>query len=272
MMKISVITPCFNSESYIEQTLQSVLAQQQDGLELEYWVIDGGSTDGTMDVIHQYEDRLAGVVSEPDEGPADALNKGFARVTGDLVAWLNADDYYYPHTLARVAAIMQQYPERALCFGKCRIVNEQGEEIRQGITRFKELFFPISSRFTIQCINYVSQPAMVFRRSALEKAGAALRPTLKAAWDYELILRLWRHGGAVCVPGEPLSAFRWHAGSISGQHFEQQFREEWQAARADAGWFSLQNLVHWGVRWGIVGSYSLMAAARRREAARENRG
>jgi GT2 family glycosyltransferase len=178
-----------------------------------------------------------------------------------VVAWLNADDYYYPDSLERVQAAFNQQPQKALAFGRCLIVDEQGTEIRRGITKFKEFFFPLSSRFTIQSINYISQPAMFFRRSALEAVGT-LRQDLKAAWDYEFILRLWRQGGGFQVPGSPLSAFRWHPGSISGQHFRQQFKEEYDVAVADAGRLSLPVLLHWGVRWGIVGSYSLMERRR----------
>ena len=161
----------------------------------------------------------------------------------------------------REPKLLTEHPDKALCFGHCPIINEDNQEIRKGITRFKEMFYPISCRFVIQSINYISQPAMVFRRSALEAAGP-LRQDLKAAWDYEFILRLWRQGGAVRVARPALANFRWHPGSISGQFFKLQFKEEYEAAVADAGKFSLQALLHWFVRWGIVGCYSLMASRR----------
>ena len=104
----------------------------------------------------------------------------------------------------------------------------------------------------------------------MQTAGL-LREDLACAWDYEFILRLWRRGGAVSVPNPPLAAFRWHEGSISGQRFRQQFREEWAAAAADAGRFSPQALLHLGVRWGIVWSYSLMEWGRRRRKDRAHR-
>ena len=180
--------------------------------------------------------------------------------SGEVLAWLNADDRYYPGTLKRVAEILTAHPKKALCFGACRIIDGTGREIRQGITRFKEAFFPLSSRFTIQCLNYVSQPAMFFRRSALEAAGP-LREDMVAAWDYEFLLRLWRQGGATLVPGPPLADFRRHSGSISTRHFSVQFREEFAVAAADAGWLAPQTWIHWFVRWGIVGAYRLMADA-----------
>ncbi len=258
-MKISLITPNWNGARYLPACLESVRAQRRDGVDLEYLVVDGASRDASLDILQRYRADIEVLVSEPDNGPASALNKGLALASGEVVGWLNADDVLYPGSLARVAATMTRHPEAALCFGRCPIVDEQGREIRQGITRFKECFFPLSSRFTFQCINYLSQPATFFRRAALRRTGP-LREDLKAAFDYEFFLRLWRQGGAVRVPGaDPLAAFRWHAASISGRHFARQFREEFEAARADAGTFSLQTLLHLGVRWGIVASYTAMA-------------
>lgn len=260
-MKISVITPNFNGGRFLEEAIQSVVSQRKDGAEVEYILVDGKSTDKSPDIIHKYLNDISCVISEKDTGPANAINKGLRKATGDIVCWLGADDRYYPGALKRVAEVMEANPDKALCFGHCPIVNEMGQEIRIGITRFKEFFFPLSSRFTIQCINYISQPAMFFRRTALEKAGL-LREDLKCAWDYDLILRLWRQGGAVRIGNPPLSSFRWHEGSISGQHFRVQFKEEWDAAVADAGLYSLQSLLHLGVRWGIVCSYLVMAELR----------
>ena len=266
-MKISVITPNFNGERFLERAIRSVQGQAEVGTEVEHILIDGGSRDGSMEIARRYAASLARVVSEPDRGPASAINKGLRMASGDVLAWLNADDFYYPGALGRVAAAMDAHRDKALCFGRCRIVAEDGREIRGAITRFKELFFPFSCQFVIQCINYVSQPAMFFRRRAFEAAGA-LREDMRAAWDYEWILRLWRQGGGVRVPGAPLAAFCWHEASISGRHFREQFREEWEAAAADAGRFTPQALLHGGVRAGIVGIYGLMARARSRRQCR----
>lgn len=261
-LKISLITPNFNGARYLEACLQSILAQRRAGVRLELLVMDGGSRDDSLAILQRYAGQLDVLISEPDHGPASAINKGLARASGDLVGWLNADDYLYPGALARVGETMARHPDAAMCFGRCPIVDEEGVEIRHGITRFKESFYPLSSRFVFQCINYLSQPATFFRRSAMRAAGP-LREDLRAAFDYEFFLRLWREGSVVRVPGAaPLAAFRWHPQSISGQQFARQFREEYEAARADAGRFSLQTLVHWGVRWGIVGSYSLMTRRR----------
>ena len=260
---ITIITPNWNGERYLERCLDSVIAQKRAGVDLQYIFVDGGSTDGSMAIVDKYRGEIDDVISEKDNGPASAINKGLRLARGEYVAWLNADDFYYPGSLARVTDAFARHPGRALGFGRCLIVDEQDREIRRGITKFKELFFPVSSRFTIQCINYISQPAMFFRRSAMEKAGF-LREDMKAAWDYDFTLRLWRSGGGFCLPGAPLSAFRWHEGSISGQHFRRQFKEELAAAVADAGWCTPQALIHLGVCWGIIGCYSAMHVLRRR--------
>lgn len=264
-MLFSIITPNYNGGRFLEETVRSVISQADESVALEYIVVDGGSTDCSHEILAKYADKIAKIIVERDSGPANAINKGLAAASGEVLAWLNADDLYYPGTLRRVRDMLERRPEAAICFGSCPILDAQGQEIRSGITRCKEFFYPLSSRFTYQCINYLSQPALFFRRAAFAQAGP-LREDMTAAWDYEFILRLWRNGRAAQVPGAPLAAFRWHEQSISGQHFATQFREEYEAARADAGRFSPQTFLHFFVRWGIVGIYSLMAQRRRRVA------
>jgi glycosyltransferase involved in cell wall biosynthesis len=266
-MRFSVITPNFNGARYLEQTIQSILAQKNGiNVELEFIVVDGGSTDGSLEIIDRYRNEISHCLVEADTGPANAINKGLRLASGEVIAWLNADDLYFPQTLSRVAAAFAEAPGAAMCFGGCAITDEQGREIRSAISRFKELFFPFSSRFVFQCINYLSQPALFFHKSAVEQAGL-LREDMVAAWDYEYILRLWHSGNTVRVTGSPLASFRWHEQSISGQNFQVQFAEEYLAARADAGPISLQTSLHFFVRWGIVGIYSLMAGQRQKKRA-----
>lgn len=260
-VKVTVLTANYNGEAYLEESIRSVLAQRSDQFELEYIMIDGASKDDSMKILEAHRGDFAHLVSEPDTGPANALNKGLKMATGDLVGWINADDHLYPGAIDRAVEAFHAHPGKSFFFGKCPIVNEQNEEIRKGITGFKEAFFPISSLFTLQCINYVSQPGSFFTGKALAAAGL-LREDMKAAWDYEFMLRIWRQGGGVCIP-HPQASFRWHPGSISGSAFRTQFKEELEAAAADAGRLSPQALIHWFVRWGIVGSYSVMQALRR---------
>jgi glycosyltransferase involved in cell wall biosynthesis len=262
-MRFSIITPNYNGERFLEETLSSVINQQSDTVELEYIVVDGNSTDGSHEIVNKYAADIAEIIIEDDSGPANAINKGFARATGDVIAWLNADDIYFPATLTRVKEAMEKSPDAALCFGYCPIIDENGREIRSSISTFKEFFYPFSCRFTFQSINYLSQPSLSFNRHAFVQAGF-LREDMVAAWDYDFILRIWRAGGSTRVYGKPLAAFRWHEQSISGQHYKVQFREEYEAACSDAGPFSPQAFCHFFVRWGIVGIYSLMASFRQR--------
>lgn len=262
-MKFSIITPNFNGARFLEQTIVSVLAQKQDGVDLEYIVVDGGSTDGSLEIIEKYRHEISRLIVEKDTGAANAINKGLALATGDVVAWLNADDLYHPGCLKRVEECFADGGKTAFCFGGCPIIDENGEEIRRGITRFKAAFFPFSSRFLHQSINYISQPALFFRRSARERAGL-LKEDMVAAWDYEFTLRLWKEGEGRYIPGAPLAAFRWHGGSISGQNFSVQFKEEFEAARNDAGLLSPATILHYGVRWGIIMIYYGMLFLRKR--------
>ena len=271
IIRFSIITPNYNGAVFLEETLKSVISQRGRGVELEYIVVDGDSRDHSHEILSRYRGEISRLLIEPDTGPANAINKGLALATGEIVAWLNGDDRYFPLALQRAEECLARNPAASFCFGSCPIVDAGSSEIRQGITHFKEFFFPLSSRFTYQCINYISQPAVFFRRSALERAGG-LREDLQAAWDYEFILRLWRLGGGVRIPGGPVAAFRWHEGSISGLHFGAQFREEFQAAARDAGWFSPQALIHYFVRWGIVSAYFAMAGLRRLRAGETGTG
>ena len=260
-MKFSIITPNYNGARYLEETLLSIISQREDGVEVELIVIDGMSRDDSHAILDRYASQIDHLVIEKDSGPANAINKGLALATGEVIAWLNGDDIYFPGALKRVADVFATQSGLALCFGRCPIIDENGHEIRRWITRCKELFFPLSCRFTFQCINYVSQPALFFSRAALRQAGR-LREDFVAAWDYDFTLRLWRAGNGAVVAGGPLAAFRWHPQSISGQSYKTQFKEELEAVIAELGSWAPQVLVHHGVRWGIVGAYWVMERLR----------
>jgi glycosyltransferase involved in cell wall biosynthesis len=265
-VKITVVTPNLNGMPFLEATLASVARQTGDGLDVEYIVVDGGSTDGSLECLARYGDLVSQVIELPASGPAAAINAGFAAATGDVVAWLNSDDVYRDNALARVVAEFTAHPDLAMTFGHCPIIDEEDNEIRHFITWFKECFFPLSSRATLQIINYISQPATFFSRRAIQEAGP-IREDMKAAFDYEFLLRLWRTGPVRWLKNPAVSCFRWHERSISAGHFETQFREELDVARRDAGRFSLQYLLHTLVRIGIVGSYKAMAHQRKRRGA-----
>ena len=257
-MRVTIVTACRNAAATIEATLASIDAQRGGTVDLEHIVLDGGSTDETPDILRRHAAPWRTVISERDNGPADAINRGLARAGGEVLAWLNADDLYAPGALQRVAEAFQRQPGTAAVFGRCPVVDEEGREIRRPITRFKEFWHPISCRFLIQTLNYVCQPALFFRREAWQAAGP-LRLDFKAAWDYDFLLRLWRQGPVRRMGGAPLAFFRWTPGSISGANFRRQFDEELAIAKADAGAWSPQAMLHRAMRFGIVTVYAAMA-------------
>ena len=261
--RVVVITPCFNSAATLPELLDSIDAQAADAerglFELLHLVLDAGSTDGSRDILATRPRPWRKVILEPDRGPADAINKGFARAAdAEFVAWLNADDAYAPGAIARAVAALRMRPDASFAFGRCPIVDADGREIRRGVTCFKEFFYPYSCRFVLRTLNYVSQPATLFRKSALDAAGP-LRTDLTAAWDYDLLLRLLHQGPCVRVSGAaPMARFRWTPGSISGANTRRQFDEELAVALADAGSLSLSGFLHRIVRIGILTIYGRM--------------
>lgn len=198
--RVTVVTPSFNQAAYLEATIQSVLAQ--DYPNLEYMVVDGGSTDGSVDIIRRYVDRLAWWTSEPDRGQADAINKGFARATGEFAAWLNSDDLYLPGALQFAVRRLQADPGLALVFGDVVSIDAAGEPINVmtfGDWRLEELMQ----------FNIISQPGVFLRRAALEQAGP-LDLSYQYLLDHQLWLRVAQHGGMQYVP-ERWAAARFHA-------------------------------------------------------------
>src|SRR5918993_5944601 len=149
--RITVVTPSFNQGRFIEETILSVVGQQYP--DLEYIVIDGGSTDETVEVIRRYEGRLAHWVSEPDGGQAHAINKGLARATGDILAWLNSDDLYLPGALAFVASALKSNEGPELLFGNCLHFVEGGAEAYGSDVR------ALHGRTNLLLSDYVIQPS-----------------------------------------------------------------------------------------------------------------
>ena len=179
--RVSIVTPSFNQAHFIEETIRSVL--DQDYPNLEYIIVDGVSTDGSVEIIKKYAHRLAWWVSEPDRGQTDAINKGFAHATGDILAWLNSDDTYVPGAIAEAVAFLQQHPEAGMVYGDANLTDEAGRVI---------------GRFPAQQTDYrklrrgsvhIPQQASFFHADLWKRVGP-LDPTFYFAMDYDLWVRL----------------------------------------------------------------------------------
>ena len=189
-MKLSVITPSYNQGQFIERTLLSVLEQQVD--DLEYWVIDGGSSDQTVEILKQYQDRLQWV-SEPDNGQTDALNKGIRRTSGEIIGWLNSDDIYYPGVLPQVMQFFADHPEVNILYGRANHIDTEDGVIEPYPSREWDYQALLDDCF-------ICQPAVFFRRGIIERFGL-FNESLHFCMDYEYWLRVGRQEPLYYYPG-----------------------------------------------------------------------
>jgi glycosyltransferase involved in cell wall biosynthesis len=256
-MRISVVTPSFNQARFIRRTIDSVLDQQGD-FELDYRVIDGGSTDGTLDILASYGDRLQWI-TEPDNGQVDAINKGLRAATGDIVGWINSDDVLVPGALARVAESFARNPAVEWVHGRCAIIDEHDREVRKWVSAYKHFRSRHHSFENLLTENYVSQMTAFWRRSVHDVIGY-LDPAVRLAFDYDFFLRLAVRSAPVFID-EPIGCFRWYADSKSGAGFVAQMRETNELARRYRSnpWTRVRARVK---KIGIINVYRMLALAR----------
>lgn len=206
--KISIVTPSLNQGRYIERTIQSVLSQ--DYPNLEYLVLDGGSSDHTLDILKRYSGRVKWI-SEKDSGQTNAINKGLSMANGEIFAYLNADDLFLPGTLNRVARQFLKRPDAMWLTGKCLIIDEHDREVRRLITAYKNIWLGIHHPSLLLITDYISQPATFWRADIMAETGL-FDENLHYAMDYEYWLRLSIKYPLTILP-EYLAAFRVHADS-----------------------------------------------------------
>jgi glycosyltransferase involved in cell wall biosynthesis len=197
---VSIITPSFNQVRYLETTIQSVYSQ--DYPHIEYMIVDGGSEDGSVDVIKKYESKLAWWVSEKDKGQTDAINKGFARARGEILAWLNSDDTYQPGAAASAVRYLQEHPQVGMVYGDCNFINEAGHVIGKfGSAQ-------TSYRLLRQGYSHIPQQTMFFRADLWKQVGP-LDPSFYFAMDYDLWTRIAARSEIKYVP-QTWANFRLH--------------------------------------------------------------
>jgi glycosyltransferase involved in cell wall biosynthesis len=216
---VSIVTPSYNQAQYLEETMLSVLDQEYP--KLEYIVIDGGSTDQSVEIIRKYERRLAYWISEPDQGQSDALNKGFARATGEIVAYLNSDDVYLPDAIVKAVSVFQADPEVAVVHGDSRFVDATGKVI--GEKRGLEGDF---LGFFLEQINPISQPSAFWTKSAMNAVGG-IDLSLHMAMDYDLWCRIGLRGMRIEHIQADLSLYRIHRDSKTRKNVLEFAQERW---------------------------------------------
>ena len=197
---VSIVTPSFNQARYLDATIQSVLSQ--DYPHIEYMIVDGGSNDGTVDVIKKYQSKLAWWVSEKDKGQTDAINKGFARASGEILAWLNSDDTYEPGAVSAAVRYLQEHPQVGMVYADCNFINETGRVIGKfGSAQ-------TSYRLLRQGYSHIPQQTMFFRADLWKQVGP-LDPSFYFAMDYDLWTRIAARSEIKYVP-QTLANFRLH--------------------------------------------------------------
>lgn len=219
--RISIVTPSYNQGRFIEETIRSVLLQGYPNL--EYIIIDGGSSDNSVEIIKKYEPWLAYWVSEPDSGQSNAINKGWSRATGDIITYLNSDDTYLPSALAHVAHLWCQNPKAAAFVGAVAFVDE---ESRWKAAATPRLPAPAPLDLTIIDREKWSLPQQsgFYNRSALDQVGRFLREDLHYAMDRELYYRL-ALAGPVVLSETTLATYRLHEESKSVSRLPDMYRE-----------------------------------------------
>lgn len=183
--KITIVTPSFNMENYIEDTILSVIGQEYPNL--EYIIIDGGSKDRTVEIIKKYEPWITYWISEPDKGMYDAIQKGFARATGDIMAYINSDDKYHYNAFFTAATIFTSIEDVEWVLGRASFYNDEGS-----IVDVKDLKKWSKMDYYLGNYQWIQQESVFWKRSLWIKAGGKLNTSLKYAGDYELWLRFFR--------------------------------------------------------------------------------
>lgn len=268
-MKISIITPSFNQEEFIERTIVSVLTQKWD-FEIEYIVMDWWSTDSSVQIIEKYASLIQNKEfpilcngidfiwkSEKDKWQSDAINKGLRLATGDVVTYLNSDDTYNPDALGKIATAFEN-PETVWTYGKCKIINKEDGEIRKWITLYKNIMGSKYSYGKLLSENFISQMTVFWKKELLEEIGF-FDVDEHLCMDYEYWLRIGEKYNPTYIDAY-IANFRFYHTSKSGSRFKIQFADELRLARKYAkGKYKMSLCLHKFNYYKIVIIYSILS-------------
>lgn len=234
---VSIVTPSYNQAEFLTETITSVLNQSYP--RIEYIVVDGDSADGSVEIIKQFQDRIAWWVSEKDQGQTDAINKGFQHATGEIYAWLNSDDRYHPQAVSEAVQFFIENPEIGLVYGDLNFINHKGNEV--GRFNARETNYQKLRRGQVN----IPQPA-AFWRADLWKEVGPLDPAMFFAMDYDLWVRLAKISTTHYYAGHIWADFRIHDRSKTITADDQCWSEMLQIHRRDGGsWFSTLVAKYW---------------------------
>jgi glycosyltransferase involved in cell wall biosynthesis len=218
--KISIVTPSFNKGSFIEKTIQSVLGQ--DYPNLEYIIIDGGSTDNSIDIIQKYQTSLKYWITEKDDGMYHAIQKGFGHSTGEIMGWLNSDDILHPKSLFTIAEMFSSFEEVEWIQGHPTVVDETGRIVYSRNARNNKFdFYKKKYRDGV----FIQQESTYWRQSLWEKAGSHISTDYKYAGDFELWMRFFNYA-KLYNTSAIIGAFRFSGeGQITNNHYDAYLNE-----------------------------------------------
>lgn len=221
---VTIAVPSYNQGRFLDAALVSIFEQR---LPVEVFVLDGGSSDNSVDIIRNREHLLTGWRSRPDEGQAAAINEGVAQGCAPYVCWLNSDDYFLPGGLAKLIQVLDAYPDAPAAYGRAwNLVEKNGRSYPVWVEPFNE------DRLALRCV--ISQPATLIRRTAWNSVGG-VDPELSMAMDYDLWWRLFRYGGPLQFTYEFIAVNREHAATKTQNHRRMHYREAMQVVRRHYG-------------------------------------
>ena len=259
-MSLSIIIPTYNSEKYLDDCLKSIFSQSYQNFEVI--VVDAYSKDKSQRIFKEYLSRYPKrfrLAFRRPQGEYDAVNTGMELATGDIVAYLDADDVYEPKCFDRVVKVFNRHPSAMWLYGKGKVIDEKGYETRGIITAIKELFWANRNHEILKCFNYIVQPTVFIKKSFYNMVGK-FDTNFKYDADYEYWLKAWKVKPPLFL-NKYLANWRAHSGSISVKDYKVETKEAFEIQKGYSNWW--MRLIQWKICWLIILLYWIMENDRR---------